>query len=340
MNKKDYTYGLILLSFLIFSLAMSSQAQDIANSDYILNSDTTFIRWVDQYPSKEIKKEKKGIFNKIGKFFFGKTSVVLIKPVSVLGVTPDNFWVLDQGSGKILQIQKQEGNVPKFIDRNFSNLRSLVGICSMPDRRILFTESGINKIFKIAPDKKEIKILNDSLLLEQPTGIAYSEVTNEIWVVETHAHRISILDEKGNLIRRIGKRGNSPGEFNFPTFIWIDDSGTVYIVDSMNFRIQIFDKNGEFESMFGETGDATGYFARPKGIATDSYGNIYIIDVLFHVVQVFDSSGKLLYYFGGQGREKGQFWLPSGIYIDDSDYIYIADSYNSRIQVFQLVMKD
>jgi len=84
---------------------------------------------------------------------------------------------------------------------------------------------------------------------------------------ETGAHRISVLNRKGEIIKRTGSRGNGPGEFNFPTFIWIDKLGNAYVVDSMNFRIQIFNKNGEFVSAFGEIGDATGYFARPKGIA-------------------------------------------------------------------------
>ena len=67
-------------------------------------------------------------------------------------------------------------------------------------------------------------------------------------------------------------------EFNFPTFIWIDNKGIVYLVDTMNYRIQILDKTGNFIFSFGSIGDATGYFARPKGIATDSHGNIYVAD--------------------------------------------------------------
>ncbi len=82
----------------------------------------------------------------------------------------------------------------------------------------------------LSADQKELRMLNDSL--DQPTGIAWSESTQEIWVVETHAHRVAILNSEGELIRRLGRRGSGPGEFNYPTFIWIDSFGNIYIVDS------------------------------------------------------------------------------------------------------------
>ncbi|MFC2116805.1 6-bladed beta-propeller, partial [Bacteroidota bacterium] len=234
----------------------------------------------------------------------------------------------------------QVGEIPRFRNKNIESMPSIVGSCFMSDNKILFTDSKLNKIFQFVPGTRNLQKLNDSLRLEQPTGIAYSIPNNEIWVVETKAHRIAILNEKGELIRTIGGRGNAPGKFNFPTYLWIDKTGMVYVVDAMNFRIQIFDRAGEYISSFGEIGDASGYFSRPKGIASDSYGNIYVADALFHVVQVFDRMGKLLYFLGSQGQEKEQFWLPTGIYIDDRNFIYIADSYNSRVQIFQLTIAD
>jgi DNA-binding beta-propeller fold protein YncE len=219
-------------------------------------------------------------------------------------------------------------------------MSSLVGICYGPNSSILFTDSHARTIYSLTAEKKNLRILNDTLKLEQPTGIAYSMVNKEIWVVETKAHRIAVLNEKGELLRRLGKRGNGPGEFNYPTHIWIDKKGLIYITDAMNFRIQVLNAGGEVVSIFGEAGDASGYLASPKGIATDSFGNIYVVDALFHVVQVFDIKGKLLYKFGNQGHGNGEFWMPSGIYIDNQDNIYVADSYNSRVQVFQLIFTD
>jgi DNA-binding beta-propeller fold protein YncE len=227
------------------------------------------------------------------------------------------------------------GDIPHIRGKQFVRFPSLVGICFFPGNKMLFTDSYLNKIFVYNPDKKEIRTLNDSIILDQPTGIAYSEINHEIWVVETRAHYISVLDDKGRRKRTIGKRGVEPGEFNYPTSIWIDKTGKAYVIDALNFRVQIFSKDGDLISFFGENGDGGGNLARPKGIATDSYGNIYIVDALFNTVQIFDISGNFLHAFGSQGKDQGEFWMPSGIYVDDSNYIYVADSYNSRVQVFQ-----
>ncbi|MEN8155441.1 MAG: 6-bladed beta-propeller [Bacteroidota bacterium] len=294
------------------------------------------IQWVGQYPAQKEKRERDRSTTWLTDLLFGKKPADLVKPMSVVAMNPDTFWIADQGSGSILRVFNQVGEMTQLKHEEVESLPSIVGSCFIPGNKTLFTDSRLNTVFWFEHGQKALHILNDSLRLEQPTGIAYSAVNREIWVVETKAHRISVLDENGEMIRHIGGRGNAPGMFNFPTYIWIDNSGTVYVVDAMNFRIQVLDKEGAFISDFGEIGDASGYFSRPKGVATDSYGHIYIVDALFHVVQVFDREGNYLYAFGSQGEGPEQFWMPTGIYIDKRNFIYIADSYNSRVQIFEL----
>ena len=309
------------------------------NSNSPNYSEPHSIRWVGEFPSKDAK-QNSGFKEKVAGIILGNKKAEITKPFSVLGIDPNNFWILDQGSGTIIVNSNGRSEIPAALRKENMPYPSLAGICSFIDNQILFTDSRLNQIFILSKDGKKLNKLNDSLKLDQPTGIAWSEVNNEIWVVETAAHRIAVLNPKGEIIRRIGNRGGGPGEFNYPTFIWIDSSGNVYIVDSMNFRLQVFNKKGEFMSYFGEIGDASGYFARPKGVATDSHGHIYVADALYHVIQIYDKEGNFLHYFGSQGHGKEQFWMPGGIFIDENDYIYVADTYNSRIQVFQLINED
>ena len=328
---------LIVYILLLFNL-VNIAGQDSTSYDQN-ESDRNIIQWIGQYP--DVKNDKNdGFKSKLGDIVFGKKANLIIKPITVIASDPEHFWILDQGNGMLVEKEFNKGKIPNQFSRRDEPFSSLVGLCFLSNDELLFTDSRENQIFKFTQGNKNLEILNDTLKLQQPTGIAYSTLTGEICVLETGAHRVSVLSEQGELIRRFGKRGNTPGNFNFPTHIWIDSSGKIYIVDAMNFRIQIFNSKGEFLLEFGEAGDATGYLARPKGIATDSMGNIYIADALFHTVQIFDKEGKFLYYFGSQGAEKGQFWMPSGIFIDSNNYIYVADSYNARVQVFKLVIKN
>jgi len=325
---------LIITIFFSFSIVLSGQ---VTTPNYgISGKDDPFIRWVASFPSDATRSEA-GFLERIFNFIVGYETVVFNNPVNVFARGIHDYWIINQGDGTILHYLKgKAGKVPAFkkMDDVFP---SMVGICAISSDDMLFTDSRLNKIITLSDEGKKYGTFNDTNTLFRPTGIAFSEITGEIWVVETGSHHISVFNKNGERIRIIGCRGTGPVEFNYPTYIWIDNSGKIYIVDSMNFRIQVLSAKGEYITAFGQQGNATGYFARPRGIATDSQGNIYVVDALFNVVQIFDINGDLLYYFGSQGTGNYQFWMPSGIFIDKSDYIYISDSFNSRVQIFQLV---
>lgn len=300
-------------------------------------SNSPAIKWVGEISSLDEFQEDKSLIGNIIELIVGGETLNLIKPISLALTDSNKIWILDQGLMSPLLIDKREAEIILINDDEEFTFPSMVGICKAASDKILFTDSKLNKIFICDLSTEHPIELNDTLELIQPTGIAFSISANEIWVVETGAHRISVLDGNGKFIRSIGKRGTRPGEFNFPTFIWIDNNGLVYINDSMNFRVQVLDASGKIISVFGENGDATGYIARSKGIASDSYGNIYVVDALFNTVQIFDIEGNFLLNFGTQGKKDGEFWLSAGIFIDEENKIYVADSYNSRIQIFQLI---
>lgn len=294
------------------------------------------VRWVGQCPSDQ-QDNRKTFGKRVSEVVFGRKPIEVVKPFGVYAISKDHILMADQGRGTIFEFKGGKLNEMKGIKKDTPPFPSLVGMARLPGGELLFTDSRLNGIFSM--NDHSFSSFSDTLSLVQPTGIAFSKTTNEVWVVETGAHRITILSGEGEVLKHIGERGSSEGTFNYPTFIWIDDSGKVYIVDSMNFRIQVLDLQGNFLYAFGENGDATGTMARPKGVACDSRGNIYVADALFHVVQIFDATGNFLYSFGRQGRGQGEFWMPAGIYIDEQDLIYVADSYNARIQIFQLEKK-
>jgi len=339
MNQKHQNRSHIALIYLLISVSIVSHANAQNSSNNLISEQNHnySVEWLSYWPSADSRHQPKRFKDQINAIIFGTKTPILSNPVSIIANSPNNFWILDQENKLLFEIKEGVGEIPHSILKKDFDLSSLVDMCRGSNSSILFTDSKVQKVFKFSSGSKQLQILNDTLILQQPTGIAYYPEKKEIWVVETKAHRISVLNEKGELIKRIGKRGNAPGEFNYPTHIWIDRIGNVYVTDAMNFRIQVLNSNGEAISIFGKAGDSTGFFASPKGVATDSFGNIYVVDALFHVVQVFDIKGTFLYKFGNQGHGNAEFWMPSGIFIDGQDNIYVADTYNSRIQIFKLI---
>jgi len=171
-------------------------------------------------------------------------------------------------------------------------------------------------------------------VLKRPVGLAVHARDGRIFVADSAAHEVVIFNTGGEVIQRLGKRGNGPGEFNFPTYLAVDAEGGLVVSDSLNFRVQLFDAAMKHVRSIGKKGDMPGYFAQPKGVAVSAAGHVYIVDSQFENIQVYDRGGNVLMDLGEEGHGPGQFWLPAGICIDFRDRIWVADSYNRRIQVF------
>lgn len=294
------------------------------------------IEWIGQFSASGDLQKTPSLGQRVLDFILGEKETRLIKPVALLAAEPGQLWIADQGAHALAWVDPEKQRIKLLEASDREGLPSPVGVCFGAGDEIFLSDSRRSRIF-LQQGSEALHLLNDTLTLQQPTGIAYDSYNKQIWVAETAAHRLAVLDRAGNRLRTVGRRGRAPGEFNFPTSLWIDRAGSVYVVDAMNFRVQIFASTGEVLAVFGESGDASGYFARPRGIATDTLGHIYVVDGLFHIVQVFDREGHFLTHFGKQGRGVGEFWLPAGIYIDPANRIYVADTYNGRIQMFRLV---
>jgi DNA-binding beta-propeller fold protein YncE len=293
------------------------------------------VEWISNFSHENEIKTEGGILSQFMDLVLGKTEEKLVKPFNIVKYDEDSYFILDQGRLSAFLVTKD--GFETIQNDEYKTFPSLVGVCKFRDDKILFTDSKLSKIFSYNLTQEKLTVFSTSQSLDNPTGITYDETRNLIYVSETINHRILVFNQVGELINTIGERGNNNGQFNFPTFITLDNNGNLFVVDALNFRIQIFNATGKHLKSFGEAGDATGYFSRPKGIAVDTFGHVFIVDALFHTVQVFDFNGNYLYNFGGLGQQNSRFWLPTGITIDNDNNIYVADSYNSRIQIFRLI---
>lgn len=181
-------------------------------------------------------------------------------------------------------------------------------------------------------------------LIARPAALAWDAAAHELWVLDAGQHALLAFSREGELLRSVGRRGNAPGEFNFPAGMCKlpDQAGAtrLAVADAMNFRVQIIDAAGDVHALFGRKGDAAGDFSFPRDVAADSDGHLYVLDKHFENVQLFDHAGRLLLAFGGQGAAPGQFNLPAGIAIDEHDRVWIADTHNRRVQVFQYLREE
>lgn len=168
--------------------------------------------------------------------------------------------------------------------------------------------------------------------LREPVSSAVDS-KNEIYVVESAAHRVRVFDRAGRTLRGFGRFGAGSGEFIAPAGIAVGPAGELFIADAGNHRIQVLDSSGVPLRAWGKHGADAGTFNRPAAVAVTAQ-NVYVADTENARVQVFDLDGTFVRSIGSFGETSGKLSRPVGVAVDSAGAIYIADADNNRIEAF------
>ena len=136
----------------------------------------------------------------------------------------------------------------------------------------------------------------------------------------------------------------SAAQFNSPTAVAVDTSGTVYVADLNNQLIRKITSAGVVTTLAGSvagSADGTGsaaQFNNPRGVAVDAAGTVYVGDTANYSIRKITPAGVVTTMAGGTlGTADGtgsaaQFNIPSGVVVDSSGTVFVADAGNHRIR--------
>lgn len=165
----------------------------------------------------------------------------------------------------------------------------------------------------------------------KPVNVAMGPDGN-LWVPDTHYHRIVIYSLGGKLLRIFGSEGKGDGQFDLPTDIAFDH-GRVYVSEyGANNRIQVFDDDLHKLFEFGHWGQGDGEFSRPQSMLIDN-GLLYVTDACNHRIAVFTTEGKWVRNMGSTGSGLGQFRFPYGLAEDNEGHLIVCEFGNNRVQM-------
>jgi len=136
-----------------------------------------------------------------------------------------------------------------------------------------------HQIFKFSPDGKVLMTLGEpGGALEpkccfQPNDVIVN-AAGDIFVSLGHGQgksEIVKFSKDGAIVKRWGKTGSGPGEFDQPHALAFDSKGRLFVGDRNNNRIQILDQDGTVL-------DQMTVFSRPSGIFIDRRDTLYVAD--------------------------------------------------------------
>jgi tripartite motif-containing protein 71 len=331
---------LFFLLLFVATIRVSGFAPSTASSQSAEKTTSGHLSFVREFSSaQDVKRASHPILNRAIDIIAGPKEEelftdVLQRPFSVTTDSTHRVFVTDVSAGTV--------HVFDFVHSKYSllrggdHLRSPLGIAADRDGNIYVSDSSLRRILVYDSRGKFRHYLINSRgresYFDAPRGIAVDLTRERIYICDTPRHMVIMLDKKGHVLARFGKRGGGrgAGEFRYPTQI-VAAGDEIVVMDSGNFRIQILDMRGHFRKEI-RIGDAT----NGAGVAVDKDKNIYVTDPQLDRLQVFGHDGQLLYEFGQMGNEVGQFNGISGIWVDSGHCLYVVDTQNKRVQLFQI----
>ena len=89
----------------------------------------------------------------------------------------------------------------------------------------------------------------DENYFKAPEGIAVDK-DNNVYIVDSTLHCVKVFNRNGRFIRKIGQKGQGPGDLLIPLQIAVDESNQIWVNDFGNRRMQCFSNTGTSISTF------------------------------------------------------------------------------------------
>ena len=167
-------------------------------------------------------------------------------------------------------------------------------------------------------------------LLNSPRAMALSE--EKIYIADTDAHRVVVLDMSGKMVLAWGLKGDKLGQFKSPAGIAVDEQGKVYVSDTGNGRIQVFDAKGKWVRSIGGKGSGPREFDSPLGIAVRR-GILCVADTGNSRVQLLTYDGVFIGQIAMKTK-KDEMKSPVAVALDVQNRVYVLDADDNNVRIF------
>jgi len=144
--------------------------------------------------------------------------------------------------------------------------------------------SRVAKIYKVNWDTGEAtrrgKVLKG---IQMPWNIAYSKLTDKIYVVDDGDRSIKIYDpETGRMLQQIGPRIGFGRKLGYMYGICVDEDGDILVSEAEHGQILLFKSDGSGPYVVADEG-----LSRPMGIGITPEGYLAVSDRYNHCIRLY-----------------------------------------------------
>ena len=170
-----------------------------------------------------------------------------------------------------------------------------------------------------------------SAAILKPYGVAIA--SNQLFICDTTARAVDILDLESLTLRRFAPVGNS--KLGVPINLALDADGSRYVTDTARNQVLHFGADEQFLDALDGTAFGTNV-QRFTGLALGT-NRIYTTDLNGHCVRVFDKATRQPLFTlprNPQADEAGRLFMPVNLALDRQGRVYVSDMAACRVKIF------
>jgi hypothetical protein len=154
--------------------------------------------------------------------------------------------------------------------------------------------------------------------LQHPVSLSLRDEAT-VFVADNFLHQVLNLDANGRYLETIGKRGEGPGEFNFPNRICTWEE-YLFVLEGLKPRIQVFGHDNRFVRSFFIFDNINSFLVRDESI----YANCVYPENEKELITVLNANGRVLKSFGLRIDREGHRSNDSRVFLSQTKTEIIA----------------